>query len=67
MGTHPEISGHSNQGTARDRILLVSVCTLELTLYYKSPYPNSSQQELVSQEYRHTGLQKGQVKDNKTS
>jgi hypothetical protein len=29
---HPEISGHKNQGTAGDRILLVSICTLELTL-----------------------------------
>jgi hypothetical protein len=41
---------------------------LKLTLYYSSPYPNSSQRELVSQEYRHTGLQKGQarVRNSKT-
>ena len=50
-GTHPEPSGHRNQGTARDRILLVSICTLELTLCHSSPYPNSSQRELVCQDY----------------
>lgn len=34
-----------------------------------SPYSNSSQKELVSQEYRQTGLQEGQatVRDSKTS
>ena len=28
-----------NQGTARNRILPISVCTPELTLGYSSPYP----------------------------
>jgi hypothetical protein len=50
-GTCPEPSGHRNQGTSRDRILQVSVCTLEVTLCHSSPYPNSSWRELVSQEY----------------
>ena len=49
--TFPEPSGHRNQGTSRDRILLVSVCTPELTLCHSTPYPNSSQRDLVSQEY----------------
>ena len=37
-GTHPVPLGHRNQGTAWDRILLVSICTLELytTLYTQS-------------------------------
>jgi hypothetical protein len=47
-GIHPEPLGHRNQGTAVDRILPVSICTLELTLYHSSPYPNSSWRELVS-------------------
>jgi hypothetical protein len=50
-GTYPEPSGHRNQGTARNRILLVSICTLELTLCHSSPYPNPSRRELVSKEY----------------
>ena len=50
--THPEPSEHRNQGTVRDRILPVSVWTLELTLCHSSPYPNSSQRELVSQACR---------------
>jgi hypothetical protein len=50
-GTHPEPSGHRKKGTARDRILLGSVCNPELTLCHSSPYPNSSWRELVSQEY----------------
>jgi hypothetical protein len=49
--TIPEPSGHRNQGSARGRILLVSVCIPELTLYHSSPYLNSSQRELVFQEY----------------
>jgi hypothetical protein len=49
--THPEPSGHKNQRTVEDRILLVSVCTHKLNLYHSSPYPNSSLRELVSQEY----------------
>ena len=67
--TSPEPSGHRNQGTAGDRILQVSFCTVELTLCHSSPYPNSSQKELVSQEYWYTGLQEGQatVRDRKTS
>jgi hypothetical protein len=32
-GTLPEPSGHRNQGSAGDRILLVYVCTPELTLH----------------------------------
>jgi hypothetical protein len=31
-GTCPEPSGHRNQGSARDNILLVSVCNPELTV-----------------------------------
>jgi hypothetical protein len=44
-GTLPESSGYRNQGSAGDRILLVSVCTPELTLYHSSPYLNSFQIE----------------------
>jgi hypothetical protein len=68
-GTPTEPSGHRNQGSAGDRILLVSIYTPELTLYHSSPYPNSSRRELVSQEYGHTGLKKGHTKlrDSKTS
>ena len=54
-------SGHRNQRTAGDRILLVSVCIPELTLCHSSPYSNSSQRELVSQGYWHTGLQEEQA------
>ena len=50
-GTCLEPSGHKNQGTARDRILLVFVCTLELTLCHSSPYTNFSQSKLVSKKY----------------
>jgi hypothetical protein len=32
-GTLTELSGYTNQGSARDKILLVSVCIPELTLY----------------------------------
>jgi hypothetical protein len=46
----PEPSGHSDPGSAGNRILLVSVWTLELNLYHSSPYLNSSQRVLVSQE-----------------
>jgi hypothetical protein len=49
-GTSPDLSGHRNQRTNRDRILQVSVCTLELTLCHSPPYPNSSRREMVSQE-----------------
>jgi hypothetical protein len=52
--THPEPLGHRNQGTTRDRILPVSICAPELTLCHSSPYPNSFQRKLVSQECRHT-------------
>jgi hypothetical protein len=45
-GTCPEPSGYRNQGTNRDRNLLVSICTLELTLCHGSPYPNYSWREL---------------------
>ena len=67
--THPEPSGHGNQGTPRDRILPVFVCAPELTLCHSSPYPNSSQRELVYQEYWHKDLQERQatVRDSKTS
>jgi hypothetical protein len=67
--TCPEPSGCRNQGTARDRILQVSVCTLELTLCHSSLYPNSTKREVISQEYWHTDLQEGQatVRDSKTS
>ena len=50
-GTLPEPSGHRNPGAAWDRILLVSFCTLELTLCHSSPYQNPAGRELVSQEY----------------
>jgi hypothetical protein len=50
-GNLPELSGYRNQDSARGRILLVSVCTPELTLYHSSPYINSSLTELVSHEY----------------
>jgi hypothetical protein len=43
-GTLPEPSGDRNQGTAGDRILLVSVCIPELILYHSSSYPNSSRE-----------------------
>jgi hypothetical protein len=49
-GTLTESSGYRNQGSAWDRILLISVCTPELTLYHSSPYPSSSLKELISQE-----------------
>jgi hypothetical protein len=42
-GTHPEPSGQRNQGTDWNRILPVSVCTLELALSNNSPYPNPFQ------------------------
>jgi hypothetical protein len=44
-------SGHRKQGSAGNRILLISVCIPEMTLYHSSPYPNFSRRELVSQEY----------------
>jgi hypothetical protein len=47
----PEPSGHRNPGAEWNRILPVSICTLELTMCHSSPYPNSSRRELVSQEY----------------
>jgi hypothetical protein len=50
-GTIPELLGHRKQRSARNRIILVSVCIPELTLYHSSPYLNSSQKELISQEY----------------
>jgi hypothetical protein len=50
-GTCPEPSGHRDQGIVGDRILLFSLCTLELILCHSSPYPNSSRRELVCQEY----------------
>jgi hypothetical protein len=50
-GTLTESSGQRNQGTAWDRVLLISVCTSKLTMCHSSPYPNYSQKELVSQEY----------------
>jgi hypothetical protein len=67
--TLPEPSGHRTQGSAGDRILLVSVCTSELTPDHSSLHLNSSRRELVSQEYWHTDLQDRQatVKDIKTS
>jgi hypothetical protein len=49
--THPEPSGHRNQGRPRDMILLVSICTLDLTLCHSYPYPNFSQKELISQKF----------------
>ena len=56
-GTLPEPSGHRNQGSAGDRILLVSVCTPELNIYHRCSYLNFSWRELVCQEYWHGGLQ----------
>jgi hypothetical protein len=50
-GTLSEPSPQKNQGTAGDRILLVSVFPQDLTLYHSSPYINSFQRKLVSQEY----------------
>jgi hypothetical protein len=49
--TLQEPSRHRKKGTAGYKILLVSLCTSELTLYHCSPYPNSFQRELISQEY----------------
>jgi hypothetical protein len=43
-GTCPDTSGCRNEGTARGRIILVSVCTPELTLCQSSPYPNSTRE-----------------------
>jgi hypothetical protein len=37
-GTCPESSGHRKQGTARNRILPVSICILELTSCHRSSY-----------------------------
>jgi hypothetical protein len=42
-GTSTEWSGHGNQGTVGDRILQVSICTSELTMWHSSWYLNSSQ------------------------
>jgi hypothetical protein len=50
-GTLPEPSGHRNQRSAGDRILLVSIFIPELTLYHSSSYLNSSRRKLVSHEY----------------
>jgi hypothetical protein len=44
---------HRNCRTGRDRILLVSICTLELTLYHNYLHPNLTEKEQVSQEYLH--------------
>jgi hypothetical protein len=55
-GTHRVPSGHRNQGTAGERILPVFVCSPEQMLCHRSPYPNSSQRELVSLEYWHNSL-----------
>jgi hypothetical protein len=67
--TLPEPSGLRNQKTTGDSILLVSFCTQELTLCHSSPYPKSSQKELVSEGYWHTSLQEGKatVRDSKNS
>jgi hypothetical protein len=40
--TLTESSGHRNQGSARNMILLVSICTPELTLYHSSRSINYS-------------------------
>jgi hypothetical protein len=50
-GTLQDPSEHRNQISSGDRFLLVSACTQELTMYHSSPFLNSSQKELVSQEY----------------
>jgi hypothetical protein len=47
----PVPSEHRSQGTAGNRIPLVSISTPELTLCHSSPYPNDFLKELVSQEY----------------
>jgi hypothetical protein len=42
---------HQDTGTAKDRILIVSICIQELEkLCQSSPYHNSAQKELISQE-----------------
>ena len=48
-GTLPEPSGHRNQGSSGHRILLVSVCTPEMSLYHRSPHRNTFRGEPVSQ------------------
>jgi hypothetical protein len=58
-----------NQVTAGERILQIFIYTPELTMCHSSPYPNSIQKELVSQEYQHSALQEEQatVRNSKTS
>lgn len=67
--THPELSGHRNQGADWNKILLVSLCTLELTLCHNSFYPNSNWRKLGTQECWHTSLQeeKATVRESKTN
>jgi hypothetical protein len=48
--TYPEPSEHRNEGIARDKILLVSVCAPELNICHSSAYPNPVHRELFSQE-----------------
>ena len=38
--TYPELTVYRNCGTAWDRILLVSICTWELTLHHSCPNPS---------------------------
>jgi hypothetical protein len=49
-GTCQELTGHRNLKTARDRICLVSIITLEPVAQLSSPHSNPDQRELVFQE-----------------
>ena len=52
-GTRPEISGHRNQGTARDGIFPVLIYALELTLWHRSPYTGPARREFPLGESRY--------------
>jgi hypothetical protein len=68
-GTCQECTGHKNSGAAGDRILLVSICALELRLSNSPLHPNPAQEKTGlpgsadthkitgSQEYRRDKLQ----------
>jgi hypothetical protein len=49
--TLSEPLAYRNQGSAEDKILLVSVYTSDQTLYHISPCLNSAWREQVSQDY----------------
>ena len=53
-GTCPDPTGYRNCKAARDRVLIKSNRTLELSLCYSSLWPNPAQRKLVSQKCWHT-------------